>query len=83
MRKELGARAPQTLRLIVGNPVIMKLIGKDVPDAGSYAPVTILIEEQPDGVHIHYDEMASYLAPTGAAKVSALPRIWIPKWKRY
>ncbi len=38
---------------------------KDVPDAGSYAPVTILIEERPDGVHISYDRMASYLAPYG------------------
>jgi len=38
---------------------------KDVPEAGSYAPVTILIEERPDGVHISYDRMASYLAPYG------------------
>jgi hypothetical protein len=34
-----------------------------VPDAGSYAPVTILIGERPDGVHLSYDRMASLLAP--------------------
>jgi hypothetical protein len=32
-----------------------------VPDAGSYAPVTILIDERPDGVHLSYDTMESYL----------------------
>jgi hypothetical protein len=31
--------------------------------AGSYAPVTILIDERPDGVHLSYDRMASFLAP--------------------
>jgi uncharacterized protein (DUF302 family) len=61
LRKELGSRAPQSLRLIVGNPVIMKQMVKFVPDAGSYAPVTILVDERPDGVHISYDEMASFL----------------------
>jgi hypothetical protein len=27
------------------------------------APVTILIDERPDGVHLSYDRMASFLAP--------------------
>ena len=31
--------APKALRLIVGNPVIMKAMVKHVPDAASYAPV--------------------------------------------
>jgi hypothetical protein len=43
----------------------MKEMVKHVPDAGSYAPVTILIEQRSDGVHISYDRMASYLAPYG------------------
>ncbi len=33
-----------------------------MPDAGSYAPVTILVDERPDGVHLSYDRMASFLA---------------------
>jgi hypothetical protein len=36
-----------------------------VPDAGSYAPVTILVDERPDGVHLSYDKMASFLSPYG------------------
>jgi uncharacterized protein (DUF302 family) len=66
LRKELGSEAPQSLRLVVGNPVIMKQMVKFVPDAGSYAPLTILIDERPDGVHISYDEMASFLEPYGS-----------------
>jgi len=65
LRKENGATAPRILRLVVGNPLIMKEMVKVVPDAGSYAPVTILIDERPDGVHVSYDRMASYLAPYG------------------
>jgi uncharacterized protein (DUF302 family) len=54
---------PRVLRLVIGNPLIMREMVKYVPDAGSYAPVTILIDERPDGVHISYDRMASFLAP--------------------
>ena len=53
---------PGNLRLVVGNPSIMRRIAEHVPDAGSYAPVTILIDERPDGVHLSYDRMASFLA---------------------
>jgi uncharacterized protein (DUF302 family) len=63
LRKRNGAAAPQSLRFIVGNPVIMTQMVQRVPDAGSYAPVTILIDERPDGVHLSYDRMASFLAP--------------------
>jgi hypothetical protein len=36
------------VRLIAGNPVTMGQMTCHVPDAGSYAPVTILIEEVPE-----------------------------------
>jgi uncharacterized protein (DUF302 family) len=52
LRKERAAGAPRSLRLVVGNPLIMKQMVEHVPDAGSYAPVTILIDERPDGVHL-------------------------------
>jgi uncharacterized protein (DUF302 family) len=65
LRKESGAGTPRILRIVAGNPLIMKEMVKHVPDAGSYAPITILIEERADGVHISYDRMASYLAPYG------------------
>jgi uncharacterized protein (DUF302 family) len=66
LRKELEGRAPSSLRFVVGNPIIMKQMVKHVPDAGSYAPVTILVDERPDGVHLSYDTMASFLGPYGS-----------------
>ncbi len=51
------------IRFVVGNPLIMREMAKHVPDAGSYAPVTILVDERADGVHLSYDRMASLLAP--------------------
>jgi hypothetical protein len=43
----------------------MKEMAKHVSDAGSYAPVTVLVDERGDGVHLSYDRMASLLAPYG------------------
>jgi hypothetical protein len=43
----------------------MKEMVKHVPDAGSYAPVTVLVDERADCVHLSYDRMASFLAPYG------------------
>jgi len=66
VRKETGREIPKMIRLVVGNPLIMKEMAKHVPDAGSYAPVTILIDERSDGVHLSYDRMSSFLAPYGS-----------------
>jgi uncharacterized protein (DUF302 family) len=38
IRKETGMDTPKIVRLIIGNPLIMKEMAKRVPDAGSYAP---------------------------------------------
>jgi len=62
------------VRFMIGNPLIMKEMAKHVPDAGSYAPVTILVDERPDGVHLSYDKMASLLAPYGNPKALAVAR---------
>jgi hypothetical protein len=51
------------IRFVIGNPVIMQGMVKHVPDAGSYAPVNLLVDERADGVHLSYDTMASLLAP--------------------
>jgi hypothetical protein len=54
------------VRLIAGNPVTMGQMTRHVPDAGSYAPVTILIEELPGGgTRVAYDTVASAIAPYG------------------
>lgn len=70
LRKERGAGTTQSLRLVVGNPLTMKRMLEHVPDVGSYAPVTILIDERADGVHLTYDTMTSFLAPYGNAAAS-------------
>jgi uncharacterized protein (DUF302 family) len=63
VRKETGQDTPRIIRLLIGNPLIMKEMAKHVPDAGSYAPVTVLVDERADGVHLSYDRMASLIAP--------------------
>jgi uncharacterized protein (DUF302 family) len=65
VQKETGRDTPRIIRLLIGNPLIMKEMAKHVPDAGSYAPVTVLVDERPDGVHLSYDRMASLLAAYG------------------
>jgi hypothetical protein len=72
--KEFGGRAPQCVRLVMGNPLIMKEMVKHLPDAASYAPVTVLIDERADGVYLSYDLMASLLAPYGNAQASDVAR---------
>src|SRR5690349_3252395 len=74
LRRESGSRKPKIVRLVVGNPLIMKEMVKHVPDAGSYAPVTVLIDERPDGVHVSYDKMESYLQPYDSAEALAVAR---------
>jgi len=74
IRKATGRDTPRMVRLIIGNPLIMQEMAKRVPDAGSYAPVTVLIDERPDGVHISYDRMASLLAPYRNSEALAVAR---------
>src|SRR5215216_6401160 len=71
---EQGGQGPKMLRLVVGNPVIMKEMAKTVPDAASYAPVTILVDERAGGVHLSYDSMASLLAPYGSETALVVAR---------
>jgi uncharacterized protein (DUF302 family) len=63
IRKATGRDKPRMVRLIMGNPLIMQEMARLVPDAGSYAPITVLVDERSDGVHISYDKMTSFLAP--------------------
>ena len=74
LRGETGLETPKIIRFLVGNPLIMKEMVKHVPDAGSYAPVTVLIDERPDGVHLSYDKMESHLLPYGNSDALAVAR---------
>jgi uncharacterized protein (DUF302 family) len=74
LRKESGKGTPKIVRFVIGNPLIMKEMAKHVPDAGSYAPVTVLVDERTNGVHLSYDRMASFLAPYGNAEALTVAR---------
>ncbi len=63
IERDLGRAGLMLFIELDQNPLIMKEMAKHIPDAGSYAPVTILIDERSDGVHLSYDKMASFLAP--------------------
>ena len=59
-----GRAGRRLVRLIAGNPVTMGEMTRHVADAGSYAPVTILIQEMPGGgTRVAYDTVASAIAP--------------------
>ena len=47
---------------------------KHVPDAASYAPVTVLIDQRRSGVYLSYDLMASSLAPYANAEALTVAR---------
>src|SRR5258708_39074117 len=59
---------PKSVRLVMGNPLIMQSMTRLLPDAGAYAPVTVLIDQRQDRVHLSYDEMAGLLSPYGDAE---------------
>ena len=65
VRKGTERHNSRIIRLVIGNPLIMKEMAKHVPEAGSYAPVTVLVDERADGVHLSYDRMASLLGTYG------------------
>jgi hypothetical protein len=59
------------VRLIADNPITMGQMTRHVPDADSYAPVTILIQETPaGGTRVAYDSVASAIAPYDNAAAS-------------
>jgi uncharacterized protein (DUF302 family) len=74
LRKESGLARPKAQRFIIGNPLIMKEMVKHVPEAGSYAPITLLIDERSDGVHLGYDKVESFLGPYGNANALTVAR---------
>ena len=70
-RSQAGQRR---VRLIAGNPVTMEQMTRHVPDAGSYAPVTILLQQMPGGTRVAYDSVASALARYHDAAASQVAR---------
>jgi hypothetical protein len=70
-----GQAGRRLVRLIAGNPVTMGQMTRHLPAAGSYAPITILIQELPGGgTQVAYDTVASAIAPYGDPPASQVAR---------
>ena len=70
-----GQTGRRLVRLIAGNPVTMGQMTRHVPDAGSYAPVTILLEQTPAAEPgSPTTRVASTLAPYRDAAASQVAR---------
>ena len=67
VRKQTRSDTPRIFRFLIGNPLIMKEMAKHIPDAGSYAPLTVLIDGRRRR-HLSYDRMASFLKAYGNAE---------------
>jgi NAD(P)-dependent dehydrogenase (short-subunit alcohol dehydrogenase family)/uncharacterized protein (DUF302 family) len=59
LRRDPEAPARKAVRIIAGNPVTMESMVRTSPAMGAYAPITILVYEAQDGVHVRYDTAAS------------------------
>jgi uncharacterized protein (DUF302 family) len=56
---------PRIVRFVIGNPLIMMAMATHVHDAGSYAPITLLVDERDGAVRLSYDTMSSFLGSYG------------------
>lgn len=69
LQKTQGLNAPvatpRIIRFVIGNPLIMMAMARHIHDAGSYAPVTLLVDERDGAVRLSYDTMASFLGSYG------------------
>lgn len=68
----VGTSGPRNrmVRIIAGNPAIMRKMTEWIPDAGSYAPITILLYESNGSVVVCYDRVESTLAAYGGAPIA-------------
>jgi uncharacterized protein (DUF302 family) len=57
--KDPEATGFREVRIVAGNPVTMESMVRTSPAAGAFAPVTLLIFESADGVHLRYDTLTS------------------------
>ncbi|GAB3398502.1 hypothetical protein GCM10027515_03840 [Schumannella luteola] len=76
--RDPDAVAFRAVRIIAGNPVTMESMVRTTPQAAAGAPVTILVFERDDGVHLRYDTCTSLagaeLTPDAAAHAAELDR---------
>jgi uncharacterized protein (DUF302 family) len=78
LRKESGKGAPKIVRFVIGNPLIMKEMTKHVPDAGSYAPVTVLVDEREGSRIFLIEHPATSLCPALGPRPTASTECSLP-----
>ena len=52
--RDPDAKPYRAVRIIAGNPVTMESMTRSSPAAGALAPITVLLFETADGVHLRY-----------------------------
>jgi uncharacterized protein (DUF302 family) len=62
------------VRIITGNPVTMESMTRTTPGIGALAPVTILVFEAEDGVHVRYDTITSAIGTEISESASIVAR---------
>jgi hypothetical protein len=62
LTKAPGAATANIVRIVLGDPPVMKQRVEQVPHAAWYAPGTAVIDERGDVAHLSYPRMASSLA---------------------
>jgi hypothetical protein len=67
------------VRLIAGNPVTLGQMTRHLPAAGSYAPVTILIQELAAELRWHTTPLPARSRPTATPRPPRSPDGWTPK----
>jgi hypothetical protein len=72
MSKGNAGKSAKSLRLLVGNPLVLRQLTEHLPDAASYAPASILIDEREDGIHLSYNRIASFLSCYGQPTASTI-----------
>jgi hypothetical protein len=74
MRKDDPPTNRGAVRFLLGNPLVMREMVRSAPDAGSYAPVTVLVDERDGEVQLSYDRMSTMLGPAADAHALQVAR---------
>jgi hypothetical protein len=74
LTKEHPETPRRGLRLLVGNPLVMKDMVRGTPEAGLHVPITILVDKRGDGVHLTYERLATLIAADADPHALAVAR---------
>jgi uncharacterized protein (DUF302 family) len=74
LRKDDPPTNRSAVRFLLGNPLVMRELVRGAPDAGTHAPVSVLVDEREGQVHLSYDRTASLLGQNPDARAVAVAR---------